>query len=172
MFNQTVLLSAVSTVSGLKSTLLNPINMVHNWESLDTCCEWLISFWTCSKKWQRRRRRGALKTSTRGPEKRRWRGWNKQRRKGMQTSRRGLKNFANKWKNWSWGRRRYSEPGLSVSAPETWFCRCLFEAFLFFSQATRLKKEQEALLVKQWELEKLEEERRDMEGRRKKTEMG
>lgn len=131
MFNQTVLLSAVSTVSGLKSTLLNPINMVHNWESLDTCCEWLISFWTCSKKWQRRRRRGALKTSTRGPEKRRWRGWNKQRRKGMQTSRRGLKNFANKWKNWSWGRRRYSEPGLSASAVKHDFVDVFLKHFFF-----------------------------------------
>lgn len=42
----------------------------------------------------------------------------------------------------------------------------------FLSQATRLKKEQEALLIKQWELEKIEEERREAEERRKKSEMG
>lgn len=40
-----------------------------------------------------------------------------------------------------------------------------------FSQATRLKKEQEALLGKQWELEKMEDERRELEERRKKSEM-
>ncbi|KAM6944756.1 trichoplein keratin filament-binding protein isoform 1-T1 [Lycodopsis pacificus] len=40
------------------------------------------------------------------------------------------------------------------------------------TEATRLKREQEALLVKQWELEKIEEERRKVEERRKKCEMG
>jgi len=35
-----------------------------------------------------------------------------------------------------------------------------------------LKKEQEALLVQQWELEKIEEERRNAEERRKKSEVG
>lgn len=44
--------------------------------------------------------------------------------------------------------------------------------YFTLSQATRLKKEQEALLVKQWELEKLEEERREVDKRRKKREMG
>lgn len=47
-----------------------------------------------------------------------------------------------------------------------------FLLFFFLSQATRLKKEQEALLVKQWELEKIEEERREVEERRKKSEIG
>ena len=126
-----MLLSAVSTVSGLKSTLLSPINMVHNWESLDTCCEWPISLWTCSKKRQRSRRRDALKTSTREPEKRRWRGWNKLRRKGTRRSGRGLKNFANRWKSWSWGRRRYSEPGQSVSAVKHDFVDVFLKHFFF-----------------------------------------
>lgn len=52
------------------------------------------------------------------------------------------------------------------------FVDVFLKHFFSLSQATRLKKEQEALLVKQWELEKMEEERRDMEERRKKTEMG
>lgn len=39
-------------------------------------------------------------------------------------------------------------------------------------QAARLKKEQEALLVEQWELEKIEEERRAAEEKRKKSERG
>lgn len=41
-----------------------------------------------------------------------------------------------------------------------------------FSQATCLKKEQEALLLQQWELERLEEERRKVEEKQKKSEMG
>lgn len=44
--------------------------------------------------------------------------------------------------------------------------------FLFFVQAARLKKEQEALLVEQWELEKIEDERRAAEEKRKKSERG
>lgn len=44
--------------------------------------------------------------------------------------------------------------------------------YFILSQATCLKKEQEALLVKQWELEKIEEERREVDKRRKKREMG
>ncbi len=48
----------------------------------------------------------------------------------------------------------------------------VFFEHICLSQATRLKKEQEALLVKQWELEKIEEERREVEERRKKSEMG
>lgn len=55
---------------------------------------------------------------------------------------------------------------------EMGYCRCAFFKSIFLSQATRLKKEQEALLVKQWELEKIEEERREVEERRKKSEMG
>lgn len=39
-------------------------------------------------------------------------------------------------------------------------------------EATRLKKEQEALLIKQWELEKMEEERKKAEERKKKHEIG
>lgn len=52
------------------------------------------------------------------------------------------------------------------------FIADVFFKYLFLSQATRLKKEQEALLVKQWELEKIEEERREAVERRKKSEMG
>lgn len=58
---------------------------------------------------------------------------------------------------------------------EKLYCRCVFaevSSFFFLSQATRLKKEQEALLVKQWELEKIEEERREVEERWKKSEIG
>lgn len=49
------------------------------------------------------------------------------------------------------------------------FCRSIY---FILSQATRLKKEQETLLVKQWELEKIEEERREVDKRRNKREMG
>ncbi|CAM9334128.1 unnamed protein product, partial [Lampetra planeri] len=48
----------------------------------------------------------------------------------------------------------------------------LFEASFLLSQATRLKKAHKALVVQQWELEKLEEDRRNVEERRKRTEMG
>ncbi|XP_070760888.1 trichoplein keratin filament-binding protein [Enoplosus armatus] len=51
-------------------------------------------------------------------------------------------------------------------------CKQMEELKLREEEATRLKKEQEALLVKQWELEKIEEERREVEERRKKSEMG
>ena len=44
-------------------------------------------------------------------------------------------------------------------------------SWYILSQATRLKKEQEALLVQQWELEKIEEERKKMEERQEKAEM-
>ncbi|XP_021268741.1 trichoplein keratin filament-binding protein [Numida meleagris] len=40
------------------------------------------------------------------------------------------------------------------------------------TEATKLKKEQENLLKQQWELESLEEERKQMEEHRKKTELG
>ncbi|POI32411.1 hypothetical protein CIB84_003837 [Bambusicola thoracicus] len=40
------------------------------------------------------------------------------------------------------------------------------------AEATKLKKEQENLLKQQWELESLEEERKQMEEHRKKTELG
>lgn len=60
---------------------------------------------------------------------------------------------------------------LSISAVKNDIADVFFKHF-FLSQATRLKKEQEALLVKQWELEKIEEERREVEERRKKSEMG
>ena len=40
------------------------------------------------------------------------------------------------------------------------------------AQAGRLKKEQEVLLAQHWELEKMEEERRKVEDKRKKSEMG
>lgn len=36
-------MSPVSTVSSLKSTHVNPFNMVHYWESLDSYCKWPIS---------------------------------------------------------------------------------------------------------------------------------
>lgn len=49
------------------------------------------------------------------------------------------------------------------------FVYCLYFSL---SQATRLKKEQEALLLQQWELEKIEEERMKAQERRKKSEMG
>lgn len=47
-----------------------------------------------------------------------------------------------------------------------------FLKLFFLLKATHLKKEQEALLVKQWELEKIKEERRAMEEKRKQSEMG
>lgn len=43
---------------------------------------------------------------------------------------------------------------------------------LLLSQATRLKEAHKALLVQQWQLEKLEEDRRNVEERRRRTEMG
>ncbi|KAM4576031.1 trichoplein keratin filament-binding protein isoform 1-T2 [Odontesthes bonariensis] len=51
-------------------------------------------------------------------------------------------------------------------------CNQMEELKLREEKATHLKKEQEALLVKQWELEKIEEERRNAEERRKKSEVG
>ncbi|KAM8885958.1 trichoplein keratin filament-binding protein isoform 1-T1 [Spinachia spinachia] len=51
-------------------------------------------------------------------------------------------------------------------------CKQMEELKLREEEATRLKKEQEALLVKQWQLEKIEEERRKVVERRKKSEMG
>lgn len=39
------------------------------------------------------------------------------------------------------------------------------------SQEVHLKEEQEALLVKQWQLEKIEEERKRVDERQKKFEM-
>lgn len=62
--------------------------------------------------------------------------------------------------------------GWSVSTENNYIADVFFKHFFPLSQATRLKKEQEALLVKQWELEKIEEERREVEKRRKKSEMG
>lgn len=52
------------------------------------------------------------------------------------------------------------------------YCRLLLHKCFFLSQASQLEKEQEALQAKQWELEKIQEERRAAEERRKKSELG
>ncbi|XP_078480770.1 LOW QUALITY PROTEIN: trichoplein keratin filament-binding protein-like [Lampetra planeri] len=51
-------------------------------------------------------------------------------------------------------------------------CKQMEELKLWEEEATRLKKAHKALVVQQWELEKLEEDRRNVEERRKRTEMG
>lgn len=55
---------------------------------------------------------------------------------------------------------------------ETIYCRLVLHKCVFLSQATQLEKEQEALQAKQWELEKIQEQRRVAEERRKKSELG
>ncbi|AWP07067.1 putative trichoplein keratin filament-binding protein [Scophthalmus maximus] len=51
-------------------------------------------------------------------------------------------------------------------------CKQMEELKLREEEATRLKREHEALLVQQWQLEKIEDERRKVEERQKKSEMG
>lgn len=92
-------------------------------------------------KWQRRRRRGALKMSLRGPAKRLWRGSNRRRKRKKQISVREQKIFANRWKNWSWGRKRYPNLGRNRCIVKMVLQLCFFKLFLLYSLSGNPSKE-------------------------------
>lgn len=87
---------------------------------------------TCRKKWRTRRRRDALKTSTRGPEEKLWRGSNKWRRKGKTRSVGEGRSYASRWKNWSWEKKRYSEHQQTISSVQNHLCRLFFVNKIIF----------------------------------------
>lgn len=165
-------MSCVSTVLALKSTQVNPLNLVHNWESFDTYCKLPISSNMQQELTEQeekrhfeneyeRTRKEALERMKQAQEKRKAEG-----RKRAEELRKQMEELKLKEEEVlrAWAKYFYCEKLM---------LQIYFLIYIFsFSQASHLKKEQEALLLQQWELEKIEEERVKAETRRKKSEMG